>query len=77
MESLAAGTVTALGLAIVLGPATVLITSLIHSLEALAHHVAPGRARLPPAPEVLARVPVVGDELISSWTQASSNLRHF
>ena len=75
--ALAAGTVTALGLAIVLGPATVLITSLIHSLEALAHHVGPGRAHLPPAPEVLARVPVVGDDLMASWTQASSNLEAF
>ena len=57
--------------------ATVLITSLIHSLEALAQHVGQGQAHLPPAPEVLARVPVVGDELMASWTQASSNSEAF
>ncbi len=75
--SLAAGIVTAVALLIVLGPTTVLISSLIHSLETLASSVGAGRAHLPPPPELLARIPVVGETLTSSWSQASSNLEAF
>lgn len=75
--SLAAVLVTAAGLAVVLGPATVLISSLIHTLEALAHHFGPDRPQLPPPPEALRQLPIVGDSLIATWTQATSNLEAF
>ncbi len=74
---LAAMLVTAAGLAVVLGPATVLISSLIHSLEAIAHHFGPGRTHLPPPPALLAKVPVVGEALMTTWAGAASNLEAF
>ncbi len=74
---LAAVLVTVAGLAVVLGPATVLISSLIHSLEALARHFGPGRPDLPPPPHLIERIPVVGDSLVATWTQATSNLEGF
>jgi predicted PurR-regulated permease PerM len=69
--------VTLAGLAVVLGPATVLISSLIHSLETVARHVQPGRTDLPPPPELLRQLPVVGDGLVAAWSQAATNLEGF
>ena len=57
---LAAVLVTAAGLAVVLGPTTVLISSLIHSLEALGPRFGSRPAHLPPPPQPHRRIPLVG-----------------
>jgi predicted PurR-regulated permease PerM len=74
---LAAVLLTLVGLAIVLGPATVLISSLIHTLETLAARVHGGRLTLPPMPPALGELPVVGENIAAAWTLAASNVEGF
>ena len=74
---LASACLTLFGLAIVLGPTTVLVSSLIRSLEYLAHMLGTGRPDLPPPPEARIEVPIVGDELTDAWDLASSNVEEF
>jgi predicted PurR-regulated permease PerM len=74
---LASGLLTLFSLLIVLGPATILVASLIRSLEHLGHQLAAGHLDLPPPPRALEDVPVVGDNLRDAWTLASSNLQAF
>ena len=68
---------TLFGLAVVLGPTTILVSSLIRSLEPLAHLLGTGRLDLPPPPAALAEIPVVGDDIAAAWTLASTNLEQF
>ena len=68
---LASGCLTLFGLLIVVGPATVLIASLIHSLEHLGHQLGAGQLDLPPPPQALDDIPVVGDDLNDAWNLAS------
>ena len=74
---LAALALTTFGIAIVAGPTTILLSSLIDSLEFIARHVGAGRIDLPPPPKVVVELPVVGDELTGAWQLASSNLEGF
>jgi predicted PurR-regulated permease PerM len=74
---LAAATITILALLVALGPATVLVTSAIHSLELLARWIGAGHHDLPDPPPAIANLPVVGPEIDQTWRQASSNLEAF
>jgi predicted PurR-regulated permease PerM len=74
---LASTCLTGFALGIVLGPTTILIASLIRSLEFVAHHLGAGRPDLPPPPKALTDLPVIGDDLTTAWTLASSNVEEF
>ena len=74
---LAAAAITVLALAVAIGPATVLVTSAIHSLELLAEWIGAGHARLPAPPKAVATLPVVGPAIDQTWREASSNLEAF
>jgi predicted PurR-regulated permease PerM len=71
---LAAATVTLIALAIVLGPVSVLATSLADSLQWLASGLASGTLKVPPPPAGLDEWPVVGPQIDEAWTLAASNL---
>lgn len=74
---LAAGLLTAMNLIVVFGPAALLISSLVVSLEHLAAGIQDGSFRLPPAPDALLKLPVVGKGLHDSWVLAASNFPGF
>lgn len=74
---LAAGAITALALLVALGPATVLVTSAIHSLELLARWIGAGHHAFPGPPAAISGLPVVGPAIDETWRQASSNLEAF
>jgi predicted PurR-regulated permease PerM len=74
---LAALLLTAFGVGIVVGPTTILLSSLLESLEVLRRHVGADRIDLPPPPQGLIELPVIGDEAADAWTLASSNLEDF
>ena len=74
---LAAAVITVLALAVAIGPATVLVTSAIHSLELLAEWIGAGQHHLPDPPKAVATLPVVGPAIDQAWREASSNLEAF
>lgn len=74
---LAATVLTTLALLVAIGPATVLVTSAIHSLETLARWIADGHHDLPDPPPSIAALPVVGPAIDEAWRQASANLEAF
>jgi len=69
---LASGLLTGAFLLVTLGPTTVLLSSLVLSLEHLAERLHGGLV-LPPPPEALRHVPLLGD-VTASWTTGSANL---
>jgi predicted PurR-regulated permease PerM len=73
----ASALLTTAALAIVVGPTTVLISSLIRTLEALSVRVHGGHLELPPMPPRLVDLPFVGDNVTAAWTLAASNLEEF
>jgi predicted PurR-regulated permease PerM len=73
----ASAAITIAGLAVVLGPTTILLSSLIRSLEHLARQFASGRPDLPPPSPALTELPVIGPHLAAAWTLASENLETF
>ncbi len=74
---LAAAVLTLVGLAIVVGPTTVLVSSLIHTLESLAARVHAGSLQIPPMPPEIGELPVVGENIATAWALAASNLEQF
>jgi predicted PurR-regulated permease PerM len=71
---LAAVVLTLTGLAVTVGPATVLVTSLIHTVEMVGRHAGTPPYDLPPLPRELAELPVVGPHIVATWNMASSNI---
>lgn len=65
---LAAVLVTVLALLVVFGPAAYLVTSLVDSLEQMAAAVKAGTFALPPLPQALARLPLIGPQLADLWS---------
>ncbi len=63
--------------AVLLGPATVLVSSLVHSLEALAAQFHGHTVSLPPPPPEVAEIPLVGPALARTWAQAAANIEGF
>ena len=74
---LAAAAITVLALAVAIGPATVLVTSAIHSLELLAGWIGAGQHHFPAPPKAVSTLPVVGPAVDQTWREASSNLEAF
>ncbi|MCA8880006.1 MAG: AI-2E family transporter [Rhodobacteraceae bacterium] len=65
---LAAILVTLLALVVVFGPAALLVSSVVVSLEGLAAAVHDGTLALPPLPAAIENLPLVGATLKSLWT---------
>ncbi len=73
-RGLAATVITLISLAIVLGPVSVLATSLAELVEWLASGLASGTLKVPPPPAGVAGWPLVGKEIDEAWALAASNL---
>ncbi|MCV6598687.1 MAG: AI-2E family transporter [Mangrovicoccus sp.] len=73
-DGLAAGIITAVGLAITLGPVAMLISSLIEGITAGAELLREGKAHVPPPPDRILDWPVIGKPLHAIWAEASENL---
>lgn len=71
---LAAVLITLFCLAIVIGPVAVLIVSLVDTLQGWYHGMANGVLKLPPLPEKLAGLPVVGAKISEIWQLAGQGL---
>jgi predicted PurR-regulated permease PerM len=73
---LASGVLTTAFLLVTLGPTAVLLSSLVVSLERLGERLHRGGFVLPPPPEALRDLPLLGD-VTSAWTMISANLEGF
>ena len=65
---LAAVLLTGLALVMVFGPVAYVVANLVTSLERIAATVGAGSFTLPPLPEALARLPLVGPHLATLWS---------
>jgi predicted PurR-regulated permease PerM len=73
-QSLAALIVTAIALATVLGPVSILAASLAESVHWLAAGMQAGSLKVPSPPPYVEEWPVVGEPLHEAWALASTNL---
>ena len=71
---LAAGVLTVVGLALMLGPVALLLANLATSAEALVRALSTGALDVPPPPAQVAGWPWIGPPLAELWTEASRNL---
>ncbi|MFL6819907.1 MAG: AI-2E family transporter [Bradyrhizobium sp.] len=72
---LAALIITAVNLAIIIGPATWLGLGLIDGLQGFAVQLGEGTFAVPSPPESIKTWPIVGGQIYGLWDQASTNLR--
>jgi predicted PurR-regulated permease PerM len=72
---LAALLLTAICLAILLGPTAWLGVSLVQTLQSIAEGLRSGQFAVPPPPESIKTWPLIGDQAYDFWSLASSNLR--
>lgn len=70
----AAVAVTLLLLALLIAPAGMLAGSLWGGAQAIADEAQSGALRVPPPPKGIAKWPVIGGQLHSIWSQASTNI---
>ena len=73
-KKLSATLITLLGLIILVTPVVILTESLVVSSMDLAEDISEGSVHVPPPPERVEKMPLVGEELYSSWQLASQNL---
>jgi predicted PurR-regulated permease PerM len=73
-RGLAATTITLVALATVLGPVSVLATSLADTVQWLAAGLNSGTLKVPPPPAGVADWPIVGKEMDEAWKLAATNL---
>lgn len=73
-RAIAAALVTGIALLTVLGPISVLATSLVESVGWLAGALRAGTLRIPPPPEQVHTWPVIGGKVEEVWALASANL---
>jgi predicted PurR-regulated permease PerM len=71
---LAAGVITAIGVAIVIGPAAWLSVGLVEGLRTISEQLGSDKLALPLPPASIRNWPLIGDRLYDLWNQASSNL---
>ncbi|MEM8702159.1 MAG: AI-2E family transporter [Pseudomonadota bacterium] len=69
--------ITLLCLAIVIGPVAVLVVSLVETLSGWFQKITGDGLTMPPLPERLAALPVVGDRIAELWGLASRSLELF
>ena len=73
-KKLSATLITLLGLIILVTPVVILTESLVVSSMDLAEDISEGSVHVPPPPERVEKLPLVGEKLYSSWQLASQNL---
>lgn len=71
---LSAVLVTLVCLAIVIGPVAVLVVSLADTLQGWLQGLSAGSLKLPPLPEKLATLPVIGEKIAAAWAHAATGL---
>lgn len=74
-RGLAATIITMVGLATILGPVSLLATSLVESVQWLAGGLRSGTLHIPPPPERIADWPMIDKTVREAWELASSNLQ--
>ena len=74
-DGLAATVFTLLALVILITPTVILSESLLASAQGLAQQVETGAVKVPPPPERVASLPVIGERVFDVWQLASSNLQ--
>lgn len=74
---MAAALITLCGLVVVIGPVGALGLSLAETAGALFAALESGQISLPPAPEALKGLPLVGDRAFALWSAATSDLEAF
>jgi predicted PurR-regulated permease PerM len=72
---LAAAVITAVNLAIIVGPVTWLGLGLVDGLQNLASQLGAGTLAIPSPPDGVRNWPIVGAPIYALWDQASTNLR--
>ncbi|MEO1192335.1 MAG: AI-2E family transporter [Pseudomonadota bacterium] len=65
---------TVVGIAIILGPVSVMSASFVINLQAFATHLTQGTVNIPPPPPSVAEWPVIGQSVSDIWQLASGNL---
>ncbi|MEM7670178.1 MAG: AI-2E family transporter, partial [Pseudomonadota bacterium] len=69
--------ITLLGLLIILGPAAVLVTSMIETVGDLTDGLQDGTLKAPPPPDTLQGIPVIGPKIHTLWVEVSTNFTGF
>lgn len=69
--------ITLVLLAIILGPAAVLSTSLLESAQNFSSELQDGTLDIPPPNESVKEWPLIGERAYAAWSQASTNLTAF
>lgn len=72
---LAAGLLTAINLAILIGPATWLGMGAVDGVKDFAEQLTAGDIAIPSPPDLIKGWPLIGPQLFDFWDQASTNLR--
>ncbi len=73
-QGLAAVLLTLIGLVVILGPVSVLLTELAGNAASLLAALEAGTIEVPPPPSGVASWPLIGPPLSDVWTEASDNL---
>lgn len=73
-DGLAATVFTLLALAILITPTVMLSESLLSSAQGLSAQIESGELKIPPPPEKVANLPIVGERVYKTWALASRNL---
>lgn len=76
-DTAAATIVTACLLALLVVPAVMLAGSLLGGAQTIADEAVAGLLKVPPPPEGIAKLPIIGEDLHKAWAQASMNLESF
>ena len=74
---LAAVVITIIGLAIIIGPVSFIATITVDNVQTFADKVSEGTLVVPPPPESIATLPIIGESLNSNWQEASVNFGNF
>ncbi|MEP2706711.1 MAG: AI-2E family transporter [Roseibium sp.] len=74
---LSAVLITMLCLSIVIGPVAMLVVSLVDTFQHFFQVLADGKLRLPPLPEVVAKLPLIGAKIAELWQLATRSLELF
>lgn len=73
-DALAAALFALLALAILITPTVILSESMLQSAQTLSQQLESGALKIPPPPDRIAGLPIVGDQVFQTWSLASRNL---
>ena len=71
---LAVTIITLIGIGIIVGPVSVMATVFVGDAQTFANNVAAGTVVVPPPPEGIATLPLIGEEINDIWQEAAVNL---